>query len=213
MDLTGWLRVCPIVAILRGIEPKEVESICAALEREGIAIVEVPLNSPNALESIAILSRTFGNRMLIGAGTVTKAVQVADVAARGGHLIVTPNADTATVRKSKEAGLLVIPGCFTPTEAFELLDAGADAIKLFPAEVLGTPMLKSLRAVLPKSAGMIPVGGINAENILEWMAAGAVGVGVGTSIYRPGDDVAVVQHKARALMTAVAQHTKVGVKT
>jgi 2-dehydro-3-deoxyphosphogalactonate aldolase len=213
MDLTGWLRVCPIVAILRGIEPKEVESICSALESEGIAIVEVPLNSPNALESIAILSRTFGDRMLIGAGTVTKAGQVADVAARGGHLIVTPNAHTAIVRTSKETGLLVIPGCFTPTEAFELLDAGADAIKLFPAEVLGTPMLKALRAVLPKSAGMIPVGGINAENIPEWMAAGAVGVGVGTSIYRPGDDVAVVQHKARALVTAVAQHTQVGVKT
>ena len=213
MDLTGWLRVCPVVAILRGIEPKEVESICAALEREGIAIVEVPLNSPNALESIAILARTLGSRMLIGAGTVTKAEQVADVAAQGGHLIVTPNANPTIVQMSKEAGLLVIPGCFTPTEAFELLDAGADAIKLFPAEVLGTPMLKSLRAVLPKSAGIIPVGGINAENILDWMAAGAVGVGVGTSIYRPGDDVGAVQHKAMALMTAVAQHSQVSVKT
>lgn len=213
MDLAGWLRVCPIVAILRGIEPTEVESICAALEREGIVIVEVPLNSPNALESIAILSRTFGNRMLIGAGTLTKAVQVADVAAEGGQLIVTPNANTAIVRTSKEAGLFVIPGCFSPTEAFELLDAGADALKLFPSEVLGIPMLKALRAVLPKSAGIIPVGGINAENIPEWMAAGAVGVGVGTSIYRPGDGVAVVQHKARALMKAIAQHTQVGVKT
>lgn len=204
MDLAGWLRVCPIVAILRGIEPKDAEPICAALEHEGIAIVEVPLNSPRALESIAILARTFGTRMLIGAGTVTKATEVTDVASQGGQLIVTPHADIAVVRKAKEAGLITIPGCFSPTEAFALIDAGADAIKLFPAEVLGVPMLKALKAVLPKPAHMIPVGGIHAGNIPEWMAAGAIGVGAGTSIYLPGDGVAEVRRKAKALIAAVA---------
>ena len=206
MILAEWLRVCPVIAILRGIKPEEAEPVCAVLESEEIAIVEVPLNSPNALESVAILSRAFGDRMLIGAGTVTKALQVAEVSARGGQFIVTPNANTAVVRTSKEAGLSVAPGFFTPTEAFELLDAGADAIKLFPSEVVGISMLKALRAVLPTSADTIPVGGIDAGNIAEWMATSAVGVGVGTSIYRPGDGVTEARHKTRALMAAISQY-------
>lgn len=210
MILAEWLRICPVIAILRGIEPEEAEPICAALGEEGIAIVEVPLNSPNALESVALLSRAFGNRMLIGAGTVTRASDVEEVSARGGQLIVTPNANRAVVRRSKEIGLQVTPGFFTPTEAFELLEAGADAIKMFPSEVLGISMLNALRAVLPKSAGVIPVGGVNAGNISEWLAAGAVGVGVGTSIYRPGDDAAMVRFKARELLAAIADQTPVG---
>lgn len=213
MYLAGWLDVCPIVAILRGIRPQEAEPICAVLEREGIAIVEVPLNSPNALESVEILSRVFGDRMLIGAGTVTKAAQVAEVAARGGRLIVTPIADLAIVDASKQARLITIPGFFNPTEAFALLEAGADAIKLFPSEVLGIPMLKALKPLLPETAKIIPVGGINAENVQEWMTAGAAGVGVGTSIYVPGDSEAKVQVKARALMATITPHLRSGAKT
>jgi 2-dehydro-3-deoxyphosphogalactonate aldolase len=180
-----------------------VESICSALERAGISIVEVPLNSPRPLESISILSRSFGDRMLIGAGTLTTPSQVEEVAAAGGRLIVTPHADTAIVRAAKLAGLFACPGFFNPTEAFALLDAGADALKLFPAEVLGPPMLKALHAVLPASALVMPVGGVDADQIASWMAAGALGLGVGSSIYKAGDDAAVVEAKGRALVAAV----------
>ena len=203
MDLNLWLRKCPIIAMLRGIKSEEAESICTALEQAGIAIVEVPLNSPNALSSIAILSRIFGDRMLIGAGTLTDPKQVAEVAAAGGRLIVTPHADTAIVRAAKAASLLAVPGFFNPTEAFALLQAGADAIKLFPSEVLGIPMLKALQAVLPKNTIVVPVGGIDSEKIAPWMGAGALGVGVGSSIYKPGDTAAVVAAKAKALVDAV----------
>ena len=206
MDVGAWLERCPLVAILRGVQPVEVESICSALERAGVSIVEVPFNSPSPLESIAILSRTFGNRMLIGAGTLTAVSQVDRVAAAGGKLIVTPHADTAIVRAAKQAGLLVFPGFFNPTEAFALLEAGADAIKLFPAEVLGPPMLKALRAVLPKSTIVIPVGGVDANQVAPWLSAGAQGLGVGSSIYKPGDDARAVEVKARSLVAAVKNY-------
>ena len=203
MDVRAWLEQCPLVAILRGIQPAEAESICFALQRAGVRIVEVPLNSPSPIESIAILSRSFGSRMLIGAGTLTKPSQVSEVAAAGGRLIVTPHADIAIVRAAKQAGLLAIPGFFNPTEAFALLQAGADAIKLFPAEVLGPPMLKALNAVLPKSTIVIPVGGVSANQVAPWMAAGALGLGVGSSVYKPGDDALIVEAKAQALVAAV----------
>jgi 2-dehydro-3-deoxyphosphogalactonate aldolase len=176
------------------------------LEEAGVVIVEVPLNSPNALSSIAILSRVFGDRMLIGAGTLTDPRQVAKVAASGGRLIITPHADTAIVRAAKVADLFAVPGFFNPTEAFALLQAGADAIKLFPSEVLGIPMLKALQAVLPRNTIVIPVGGIDAKNINLWMAAGALGVGVGSSIYKPGDAAAVVGAKAKALVDIIRVH-------
>jgi 2-dehydro-3-deoxyphosphogalactonate aldolase len=203
LDVKAWLARCPLVAILRGVQPFEVESICSALERGGVSIVEVPFNSPSPLESISILSRTFGNRMLIGAGTLTTVSQVEEVAAAGGKLIVTPHANTAIVSAAKRAGLFAFPGFFNPTEAFALLEAGADAIKLFPAEVLGPPMLKALRAVLPKSAIVIPVGGVDVDQVAPWMAAGALGLGVGSSIYKPGDDASTVEAKATALVAAV----------
>jgi 2-dehydro-3-deoxyphosphogalactonate aldolase len=203
LDLNAWLQQCPIIAILRGIKPEEAERICETLERTGICIVEVPLNSPNALSSISILSKTFGNRMLIGAGTLMDPKQVLEVSDAGGQLIVTPHADTAIVRAAKSAGLMAVPGFFNPTEAFALLHAGADALKLFPSEVLGIPMLKALQAVLPKETIVIPVGGIDAEGIQPWMTAGAGGVGVGSSIYKPGDSAATVEAKANDLVAAV----------
>ncbi len=203
MEVRAWLERCPVVAILRGIQPADAESIGFALERAGITIVEVPLNSPNPLESIAILSRVFGARMLVGAGTLTKVAQVAEVAAAGGQLIVTPHADTGIVRAAKQAGLIAAPGFFNPTEAFALLDAGADVLKLFPAEVLGPPMLKAMLAVLPKATMVVPVGGIDAQNAAGWLAAGAAGVGAGSSIYKPGDDARIVEGKAQALVAAV----------
>ncbi|MEO6801854.1 MAG: 2-dehydro-3-deoxy-6-phosphogalactonate aldolase [Granulicella sp.] len=208
MDINAWLNRCPIVAILRGIRPEEAESICAALEEAGIAIVEVPLNSPDALSSISILSKVFGERMLIGAGTLTDPKQVAEVAAAGGRLIVTPHADTEIVRAAKAMGLFAVPGFFNPTEAFALLHAGADAIKLFPSEVVGIPMLKALQAVLPKGTVVIPVGGIDANGIATWMGAGALGVGVGSSIYKPGDSAAIAGDKAKALVGAFRSYER-----
>jgi 2-dehydro-3-deoxyphosphogalactonate aldolase len=203
LDVRAWLARCPLVAILRGVQPSEAESICSALERAGICIVEVPLNSPRPLESISILARNFGSRLLIGAGTLTAPSQVAEVAAAGGRLIVTPHADTAIVRAAKKAGLFAAPGFFNPTEAFALLEAGADALKLFPAEVLGPPMLKAMLAVLPKSAIVVPVGGVDATQVAPWMSAGALGLGVGSSIYKPGDDAKAVEQKAQALQSAL----------
>ena len=213
MDVKNWLAQCPLVAILRGVQPAEVESIGFALERAGVRIVEVPLNSPNPLESISILSRRFSGRMLVGAGTLTRAAQVEEVAAAGGQLAVTPHADLTIVRAAKAAGLLAFPGFFNPTEAFALLDAGADAIKLFPAEVLGPPMLKALFAVLPKSAIVIPVGGVGPQNVAAWMKAGALGLGIGSSLYKPGDDARIVGNKAEALMAAVRDYQDAGGKT
>ena len=201
--MKAWMSRCPIIAILRGIKPGEAESIGSALEEAGVTIVEVPLNSPDPFDSIATLAHVFGDRMLIGAGTLTDPAQVAQVASAGGRLIVTPHAELSIVRAAKEAGLFAVPGFFNPTEAFALLKAGADAIKLFPAEALGPPMLKALKAVLPKDALVVPVGGIDRESIARWTAAGADGFGAASSIYKPGDDANTVKVKAKLLFDAV----------
>lgn len=203
MDLKAWLARCPLVAILRGVHPHEVERIAEALEDAGIAIVEVPLNSPEPLNSIGRLARSFGSRLLVGAGTVMTQDQVVAVAHAGGRLIVTPHADPALVRTAKARGLLAAPGFFTPAEAFALLAARADALKLFPAEAGNPAMLKALRAVLPPGTALLPVGGIDAASIPAWRAAGAAGFGVGSALYAPGDTPATVSEKARKLLAAL----------
>jgi 2-dehydro-3-deoxyphosphogalactonate aldolase len=142
--------------------------------------------------------------MLIGAGTLTKVSEVTDVAAAGGKLIVTPHADVAIVREAKAAGLIAVPGFFNPTEAFALLHAGADGIKLFPADILGPAMLKAMRAVLPKDAIVIPVGGVGVAQIAGWLDAGAQGFGLGSSLYKPGDSPESVNAKAKVLVAAVS---------
>ena len=204
MDLKAWLARCPLVAILRGVHPTEVEAIVDALEQAGIAIVEVPLNSPDPLASIERLARRFGDRMLIGAGTVLSPQAVADVAHAGGRLIVSPHADPAVVRAANTLGLLACPGIFTPTEAFACLHAGADALKLFPAEAASPAVLRALRAVLPPETLVLPVGGIAAADMAAWRAAGAAGFGIGSAIYRPGDTPAQVADKARGLLSPAA---------
>lgn len=198
-----YLSHCPLIAILRGIRPDEAESIGVALEEAGVTIVEVPLNSPDPYRSIATLARVFGDRMLVGAGTLTDPAQVSELVQAGGQLVVTPHADLSIVRAAKEAKLFAVPGFMNPTEAFALLKAGADAIKLFPAEVMGPSMLKALSAVLPKEAMIIPVGGVDPQNIDTWRAAGAAGFGVGSSIYKPGDDAKTVKQKAMLLLNAI----------
>lgn len=203
MGVKDWLDRCPLVAILRGVHPDDVVAIGAAVAAAGIAIIEVPLNSPQPLDSIARLADRFGDRLLIGAGTVLRPDQVAEVAAAGGRLIVTPHADPAITRAAKHNGLIAIPGFFTPAEAFALLDAGADALKLFPAEAASPAVLKALLAVLPANVPILPVGGIGADNMGPWITAGAAGFGIGSAIYRPGDSPATVADKARRLVAAL----------
>jgi 2-dehydro-3-deoxyphosphogalactonate aldolase len=204
MGLSGWLARCKLVAILRGIRPEEAVAVASVLAVRGFAIVEVPLNSPDPLASIAALAGEFGDRMLIGAGTVMTEAQVAEVAAAGGKLIVTPHADAALVRAAKRLGLLAVPGFFTPAEAFGMLAAGADALKLFPAEGANPAMLRAMRAVLPAGTMVLPVGGIDATNMAAWRAAGAAGFGIGSAVYKPGDTPEIVSAKALALVSEEA---------
>jgi 2-dehydro-3-deoxyphosphogalactonate aldolase len=205
MELTSWLERCPLIAILRGVQPAEVVAIGATLEGEGIVGVEVPLNSPQPMESIALLAQAFGERLLIGAGTVMTPVQVAEIAGAGGRLIVTPHADGAIVRAAKRHGLLAVPGFFTPAEAFAMLAAGADGLKLFPSEAASPAVLRALRAVLPPATAVLPVGGIDASNLAAWRAAGAAGFGIGSAIYRAGDSPETVAVKARGLVSALGR--------
>jgi 2-dehydro-3-deoxyphosphogalactonate aldolase len=202
MELSDYLSRCDLVAILRGIRPEEAIPIAAALEQGGFTIIEVPLNSPDPLTSIALLAREFGDRLLIGAGTVMTEAQVAEVAAAGGKLIVTPHADATLVRAAKRHGLFAVPGFFTPAEAFAMLAAEADALKLFPAEGASPAMLRAMRAVLPSGTKVLPVGGIDASNMTAWRAAGAAGFGIGSAIYKPGDTAEIVRAKAHALVSA-----------
>jgi 2-dehydro-3-deoxyphosphogalactonate aldolase len=202
MSLAPWLDACPVVAILRGITPEEVEAVGAALLAEGLNILEVPLNSPQPLESIRRLHAAFGERALIGAGTVTTEDEVAAITAAGARLMVTPHADPALVLAARARGLHACPGFLTPAEAFALLAAGADALKLFPAEAASPAVLRALLAVLPKGTAILPVGGMAAETIPAWKAAGAAGFGVGSALYRPGDGPAEVAARARGLRAA-----------
>lgn len=203
MSMAPWLDACPVVAILRGIRPDEVEAIGGALLAEGLNILEVPLNSPNALESIRRLHAAFGERALIGAGTVTTEDEVAAITRAGATLMVTPHCNPPLVLAARARGLLACPGFFTPGEAFALLAAGADALKLFPAEAASPAVLRALLAVLPKGTAVLPVGGVGAGTIPAWKAAGAAGFGVGSSLYKPGDTAEAVRQKARALREAL----------
>lgn len=198
-----WFDKCPLIAILRGVRPDEVIPIVAALEAAGVVIVEVPLNSPDPLQSIRLVVDNFGDRMLVGAGTVMTPDQVREIAGVGGRLIVTPHADPEIVRTAKSLNMLAAPGFFTPAEAFSLLRAGADCIKLFPAEGSNPAALKGMRAILPPGTLVVPVGGVAADNIPDWTAAGAAGFGIGSSIYKPGDTPDIVAKKAAALVAAL----------
>lgn len=203
MDIRSLLTACPLVAILRGIRPEEAEAIGDVLVQAGLGIIEVPLNSPDPFDSIARLARRFGTRVLVGAGTVMRPADVDRVADAGGRLIVTPHADPALVRAAKARGMAAMPGFFTPAEAFGLLDAGADALKLFPAEGGSPAMLRALRAVLPPGTMVLPVGGMDAGTMGAWRDAGAVGFGIGSALYRPGDSASTVADKAAALLAAL----------
>jgi len=189
-----------IVAILRGVTPEAVEGIAGALLEAGISRIEVPLNSPHPLHSIERLARRFSDEALIGAGTVLTAAEVREVADAGGRLIVSPDTNPEVIGATKAAGLMSIPGAMTPTECFAAIRAGADALKLFPASLVGPAGLRAYRAVLPQDVPVLAVGGAAPENFSAWREAGAAGFGLGTALYRPGDGAIEVAAKARVVV-------------
>jgi 2-dehydro-3-deoxyphosphogalactonate aldolase len=203
-DLRAALKQCPVVAILRGVKPDEVDAVGDALVESGITIIEVPLNSPDPFDSIGRLAKRHGARALIGAGTVLETPDVARVKAAGGELIVAPNFDSDVVRAAKTAGLVALPGVMTPSEGFAALKAGADGLKLFPAEIIPPTVFKAWRAVFPPDCLLLAVGGVGVDNLKIYAQAGASGYGIGSALYKPGRAPAEIAPLARALV-AVAK--------
>ncbi len=194
----------PLIGIFRGITPDKVEAVVGAAIENGIRISEVPLNSPDALLSIERLVKRFGTDAIVGAGTVTTVAEVLAVAKAGGQIIVTPYARGLVVEKAKELGLIAVPGALTPTEIAKMHACGADAVKIFPAEMVAPAIIKALRAVLPATLPLLPVGGINLENMTAYLEAGANGFGLGSALYRPEDSAASVAKNAATYV----QHMK-----
>lgn len=192
----------PVIAILRGLTPAEAPAIAEALISAGITRIEVPLNSPDPLDSIGILARDLGDRAVIGAGTVLTVDDVAAVARAGGRMVLSPNCAPEVIRATREAGMDSYPGIMTPSEAFAALAAGATALKLFPGELIGPAGLRAMRAVLPQGTHCWAVGGVSADNMTEWRRAGAVGFGIGSALYAPGDSAEVVAAKAARMVAA-----------
>lgn len=196
------LEEAPVIAILRGLEPEHASAVGAALFAAGIRVIEVPLNSPRPLESIATLAEALGERAVIGAGTVLSAEAVREVARAGGRLIVSPNTDAQVIAESRNRGLISMPGFFTPTEAFQALKAGADYLKLFPGDAVEPKIVGALRAVLPPETGIVVTGGVGLGNIAAFFAAGAKAVAVGSSIFKPGKPVERIAADAADLIAA-----------
>lgn len=204
LHLRAALKQCPIAAILRGVKPDEIDAIGDALVEAGVTIIEVPLNSPNPFESISRLAKRHGTRALLGAGTVLETADVARVKDAGGELVVAPNFDADVVRAANAAGLVALPGVMTPSEGFAALKAGADGLKLFPAEIIPPAVFKAWRAVFPPDCLLLAVGGVGVDNLKIYAQAGASGYGIGSALYKPGRSPAEIAPLARALV-AVAK--------
>ena len=202
-EFDRYLAKCPLVAIIRGVTPDEVEAIGQAIFDSGIRIIEVPLNSPDPLESIRRLAASLEGRALVGAGTVLEPQEVAEVANVGGRLIVAPNTNKAVIHAAASASLVAAPGYFTPSEAFTALESGAHALKLFPAEGASPAVLKAQRAVLPRDTLILVVGGIQPDNMRPWLDAGANGFGLGSGLYAPGRSPEETAARARAYVEGV----------
>jgi 2-dehydro-3-deoxyphosphogalactonate aldolase len=202
MKLEDMIGDPPLIAILRGLMPAEAPVIGEALFEAGFCNLEVPLNSPSPFRSIAVLRAQLAGRVKVGAGTVLTTAEAKEAESAGAQFIVSPNVDPAVIEATKAANLVSFPGVLTPTEAFVALDAGADALKLFPAEASSPQALKALLAVLPPRTAVLPVGGIEASTMAAWRAAGASGFGIGGAIWSPGRNPEVVERRARALVTA-----------
>jgi 2-dehydro-3-deoxyphosphogalactonate aldolase len=202
MSLRDHLTPLPLIAVLRGITAEEVPAIGAVLVEAGFRVLEVPLNSPRPFESIRQLARASGERCLVGAGTVINPADVRRVRDAGGRLIVMPHADSAVIEEAKALGMVCVPGVATPTEAFAALAAGADALKMFPAEALPPAALKAWRAVLPRETLVFVVGGIRPDSMAPYWSAGASGFGTGSNLYAPGAEVDAVRANAAAFAAA-----------
>lgn len=203
--LHRYLDECPLVAIVRGVTPGDAEAIGQAIYDGGIRIIEVPLNSPDPLRSIELLAKRFGDKMLVGAGTVLETADVGRVWDAGGRIIVSPDTNVDVISASAKIGLVSSPGYFTPSEAFLAIRAGATALKLFPAEGGSPALLKAHLAVLPKDIPLLAVGGITADNMRPWLAAGAAGFGLGGGLYKPGQLAAETLQKARAYVAGLEE--------
>jgi len=203
--LHRYLDECPLVAIIRGVRPQEAEAIGDAIFEGGIRIVEVPLNSPEPLDSIGQLAKRFGERMLVGAGTVLDPADVQRVKDAGGRIIVSPDTNPEVIASAAAAGLVASPGFFTPSEAFTAIRAGATALKLFPAEGASPAVLKAQLAVIPRHIPILAVGGIKPDNMRQWLDAGATGFGLGGGLYQPGQTPSETLDKARAYVAGLHQ--------
>ncbi|MBB3104619.1 2-dehydro-3-deoxy-6-phosphogalactonate aldolase [Azomonas macrocytogenes] len=200
--LDSCMRQLPLVAILRGITPDEILPVGQVLYDAGFRLIEIPLNSPQPLESIRLLASELGERCLVGAGTVLQTTQVEQVAAVGGRLIVMPHSDARVIRAAKSAGLFCAPGVATPSEGFAALEAGADALKLFPAEQIAPTVVKAWRAVFARDIALLPVGGVAPDNMQPYLDAGASGFGLGSALYKPGMTAEQVAGQAAAFVAA-----------
>jgi 2-dehydro-3-deoxyphosphogalactonate aldolase len=200
--LRNYLTELPLVAILRGLKPENAEAVGHALVEAGFRIIEVPLNSPEPFRSIEILAKTMPENVLVGAGTVLEPDQVNGIRDVGGRLIVMPHGDVEVIRRAKEHNLVCTPGVATPTEAFAALKAGADAIKIFPAEAIPPAVVKAWRAVLPKDTVVLPVGGIKPDNMKPYVDAGADGFGLGSALFTPTMAVEEIARNARDFASA-----------
>ncbi len=209
MTFEEVLHRLPLIAILRGITPDEAVDVGEALVGAGFVCLEVPMNSPEPLESLRRMRAALGDRALVGAGTVLNADAVDDVADAGGQIVVSPNMNPEVIRVTKTKGMLSLPAFFTPTEAFAALDAGADGLKLFPAEAANPRVLKAMKAVLPKSAPVFVVGGVEPAGMGEWIEVGAAGFGIGSAIYAPGRGADKVRERAESFVTSWRASKKV----
>jgi 2-dehydro-3-deoxyphosphogalactonate aldolase len=202
MTLDEALDACGIVAILRGVSPAEVVDVTQALFDAGVRVVEVPLNSPEPFVSIEKIAKAFAGRMIVGAGTVLNVQDVNLLKTHGGMISVSPDCNEAVIGHAIEHGMVPLPGVFTPTEAFSAIRAGAKHLKLFPAEAASPAVIKAWKAVLPKHVKVYAVGGVTPDNMGDWLAAGASGFGIGSSLYKPGMDGTSVQEVAGKLVSA-----------
>ncbi len=207
MTFEDELAKTPIVAIIRGVTPAEAPGIAAALYEGGVRIVEVPLNSPEPFDSVRVINQQFGDRMIVGVGTTLTVDKVHAASAAGARIVVAPNVRAEVIKCALKFNMLPLPGFATATEAFEAYDAGARFLKLFPASTYGVAHLKALKAVLPKDAVVLAVGGTNASNLADWWNAGARGFGIGSDLYAPGQSAEETLNKAREIVTAARKLT------
>ncbi len=192
----------PLVAILRGLEPERAVAVAETLLAAGLRILEVPLNSPRPFDSIQAIAERFGAQTLIGAGTVLGVAEVERLHAAGGRLMVAPNCDPEVIAAAKARGLVALPGVATPSEGFAALRAGADGLKLFPGEQLGAAALRAWKAIFPAGTPLLPVGGVDTDNLAAWRAAGASGAGIGSALFKPGKPLEAIGADARAFIAA-----------